>query len=117
MTSPVGVPAKISRLVTEAQGAIFKITEAIQALHERKPIHGRYIADDLEIVWDRVAAALNEASGYGVVLNLLVREDMPSNESTTSLRVRLDIPARIYQNREMPDFPQKLLRYSPRGQK
>lgn len=108
MTSPTGVPAKISRLVTEAQGSIFKIAEAIQAEHQRKPIQGRYVTDDLEVVWDRVAAALNEASGYGVVLNLSVHESMWSDQ-TTELRVRLDLPPRIYQLREKPGCPQKLV--------
>ena len=107
MTSPTGIPAKISRLVTEAQGAIFKITEAIQAEHQRKPIQGRYVTDDLEVVWDRVAAALNEASGYGVVLNLSVHESMWSE--ATDFRVRLDLPPRIHQLREKPGCTQKLV--------
>jgi len=113
MTSPpTGIPAKISRLVTEAQGAIFKITEAIQAEHQRKPIQGRYVTDDLEVVWDRVAAALNEASGYGVVLNLSVHESMWSE--ATGFRVRLDLPPRICQVREKPGCTQKLVPSSRR---
>jgi hypothetical protein len=108
MTSTTGSPARISRLVTEAQGSIFKITEAIQALHDRKPVHGRYIADDLEIVWDRVAAALNEASGYGVVLNVSVHESMWP-ELAPDLRVRLDLSPQIYQLREQAGSPQKLV--------
>ena len=107
MTSPTGIPAKISRLVTEAQGSIFKIAEAIQAEHERKPIQGRFVTDDLEGVWDRVAAALNEASGYGVVLNLSVHESMWAE--ATDFRVRLDLPPRIYQLREKPGCTQKLV--------
>jgi hypothetical protein len=107
MTTPTAVPAKISRLVTEAQGAIFKIAEAIQAEHERKPIQGRYVTDDLEVVWDRVAAALNQASGYGVVLNLSVHESMWSD--ATDIRVRLDLPPRICQLREKRGCPQKLV--------
>lgn len=108
MTSPTGIPAKISRLVTEAQGSIFKIAEAIQAKHERRPIQGRYVTDDLEVVWDRVAAALNEASGYGVVLNLSVHESMGSHQ-TAELRVRLDVPPRIHQLREKLGCPQKVI--------
>jgi hypothetical protein len=110
MTSTTGIPFKLSRLVTEAQGAIFKIAEAIQAMHERKPIQGRYLGDDLETVWDRVAVALNEASGYGVVLNLSVRSEhgLPELPPSDAVRVRFDIPARLFQSRET-SRPEKLL--------
>jgi hypothetical protein len=111
MTSPTGIPAKISRLVTEAQGAIFKIAETVHAMPGCKPIPGRFVNDDLETVWDRLAAALNEASGYGVVLNLSVREGRGSVAPllpSETVRVRIDIPAKIFQCQERSG-PEKLL--------
>lgn len=112
MTSPTGVPAKIARLVTEAQGAIFKIAEAVALLHDYTPrFEGRYMHDPVESVWDRVGAALNEASGYGVALSLLVEarsSAVASLPPSKSVRIRADIPARISQLQEIYG-PEKLI--------
>jgi hypothetical protein len=114
MMPPTGIPAKIARLVTEAQGSIYKIAEAMAVLHDQtRGFEGRYMHDPTEGVWDRVAVALNEASGYGVVLNISVRKEVYSTAPpllpSEASRVRLEIPARIYQHREKPGFPEKLL--------
>jgi hypothetical protein len=107
MMPPTGIPAKIARLVTEAQGSIYKIAEAVEVLHDHTPrFEGRYMHDPVEGVWDRVAAALNEASGYGVILNLSVHEP----DRSLGLRVRVDVPALIHQARERLGSPEKLLR-------